>query len=286
MVLGGRPMNAAGPLLVVTDHGLGRVDGDSVELLDLAHLDVSALVRDAGSLAPARTASVRDRVPLAGLRLRCPLSAPLGIWGIGLNYRAKAALTGRPIPEHPILFLKPAAALAGPGTTIPIPAVPSAELDHEAEVAVVVGRRLCAASPAEAWGAVAGITTANDFTARDVMRRTGTPTLAKSFDGFSPLGPSVLDAAGLAPDFDLAVRASVNGALVQDGRTGDLILGVAELLAAISAYSTLEPGDVVLTGTPPGTGQDRGSFLLPGDRVTVEVDGLLPLDNWLGERAP
>jgi 2-keto-4-pentenoate hydratase/2-oxohepta-3-ene-1,7-dioic acid hydratase in catechol pathway len=115
------------------------------------------------------------------------------------------------------------------------------------------------------------------MTARDVMRATNTPLLAKGFDAFSPIGPSVLSTSGLSADFDLAVRAWVNDELCQDGRTSDFIVGAADLASLISRYSTLHPGDVILTGTPAGTGQDRSKFLVGGDRIVVEVEGLLPL---------
>lgn len=266
----------------MTDRGIGRVEDGEVALLKLPHPDLGALLRESGTLDSARTAAVVDRVPLDTAVLRCPVSRPLGIWGVGLNYHAKAALTGRPVPDEPILFFKPAPALAGPGDALPIPSAPSAELDYEAEVAILIGQRLANADLSGAWAAVAGITAANDMTARDIMRTTNAPFLAKGFDGFSPIGPSVRTVDELAPDFDVAVRSWVNGELRQEGRTGDFIFAVADLLARISRYSTLQPGDVVLTGTPPGTGQDRGEFLRAGDRLMVCVDGLLPLENVLG----
>ncbi len=269
-------------LLGVTSNGIVRIDGDEVSRLDLPHRDLTELLADPDGGAAALAAPVVDRVALADVSLRCPLGASSSIWGVGLNYHAKAAETGRGVPDTPILYVKPGPALAGPGAVVPIPAVPSDELDYEAEVALVVGAVLDCASPDEAWAAVAGITAANDLTARDVMRTTGNPGLAKGFTGFSPVGPTMRTADELTPDFDLGVRGYVNGELRQDGRTSDFIFGAADLLARVSQFTTLRPGDVVLTGTPPGTGQDRGEFLAAGDRLTVEVDGLLPLYNTLG----
>lgn len=267
--------------LAITARGICRVEGDELALLDLPHPDLGALLRDAGSLRAAATAKVVERSRLVDEELRCPLSRPASIWGVGLNYHAKAALTGRAVPTEPILYLKPGPAIAGPGVGIPLPGCRPAEVDYEAEVAILIGRHLRDADEAAAWTAVAGITSANDMTARDVHRATGNPALAKGFTGFSPLGPSVRDIDDLASDFDLGVQAWVNGELRQDGRTSDFIFTVPDLLARISRYTTLEPGDVVLTGTPAGTGQDRNSFLAVGDRVRVQVEGLLPLENQL-----
>lgn len=270
-------------LLVATEQGIGRVVGESIEILDLPHPDLAALIRDAGSFAPAATARLVAEHAIGTIGLRCPLSGPLNIWGIGLNYHSKATLTGRAIPTVPILFVKPGSALTGPGA-VPIPAVPSSQLDYEAEVALIIGRPLSVATPAEAWDAVVGISSANDMTARDVMRATNTPLLAKGFDNFSPVGPSVRPTVGLRCDFDLAVRSWVNGELRQDGRTSDFIIGPADLVSLISQYCTLQPGDVVLTGTPAGTGQDRSEFLMEGDRVAVEIGDLLVLENVLIQR--
>jgi 2-keto-4-pentenoate hydratase/2-oxohepta-3-ene-1,7-dioic acid hydratase in catechol pathway len=147
----------------------------------------------------------------------------------------------------------------------------------EAEIAVVIGRRLYRADERDVWSAVAGVTAGNDLTARDVMKQTGVPALAKSFPGCTPLGASVRAVADV-PDLDaIGVRGWVNGALRQDDTSADMLWSIPELLARISWFAALEPGDVFLSGTPSGTGQDRGDYLRPGDEVTVEVDGVLPL---------
>lgn len=264
-------------LLGVTASGIVRVESDEVVDLDLPFADLGALLVVHDSFAVAASAAERGRRPLAETAFVCPFGAATTIWGVGLNYHAKAAQTGRGVPSEPILFLKPPRALAGPDAKVAIPFVPSDELDYEAEVAIVIGTELSDATPEQAWAAVAGITPANDMTARDVMKRVGNPGFAKGFDGFSPIGPTVLTADELAPDFDLRVRGYVNGELRQDGRTSDFIFSVPDLLSRLSKFATLCPGDVVLTGTPPGTGQDLGIFLQPDDRVTVEIERLLPL---------
>ncbi|HEU5152511.1 MAG TPA: fumarylacetoacetate hydrolase family protein [Iamia sp.] len=271
--------------LVVTADGIGRVEGTGIHLLDLPHPDLGALLAD-GGWAAADAAATRATVALDEATLRPPLPGPLAIWGIGLNYRAKAATAGRVLPTEPILFLKPSTALAAPGAVLPVPTPRPAELDYEAELALVIGAPLHEAGPDEAWAAVAGIAPANDMTARDVMRDTTNPTLAKGFMGFSPLGPSIADARGLDDTLDLRIRSWVEGEERQDGRTSDLIFAVSDLLSRLSRYALLRPGDVVLTGTPPGTGQDLGRFLTDGQEVVVEVEGLLPLRNTLGSPTP
>jgi 2-keto-4-pentenoate hydratase/2-oxohepta-3-ene-1,7-dioic acid hydratase in catechol pathway len=274
--------------LLATPSGLGRREGDEVAVLDLPHRDVGALVADTGSLAAAAGARVVRRVPLAEAlaTARPPLPAPGTVWGVGLNYRSKARVTGREVPAEPILYVSAASSVAGPNGLLPLPDGCTEQLDAEAEIAVVVGRRLYRADERDVWAAVAGVTAGNDLTARDVMKATGTPALAKSFPGCTPLGASVLDARTLADAGSIGVRGSVNGVRHQDDTSADMIWSIPELLARISWYAALEPGDVFLSGTPAGTGQDRGVFLVPGDVVTVEVDGVAPLTTTISSAVP
>jgi len=203
---------------------------------------------------------------------------PTKVVAIGLNYRAHAAEHGLDLPAEPLFFLKPASAVIGPGAAIVYPGHLSQWVDHEAELAVVIGRRAHRASREEAPTFVLGYTCANDVTARDLQRRDGQWTRSKGFDTFCPLGPWIVprpDPAepGLDP-VDLQIRCWVNGQLRQDGRTADMVFSVAELIAHVSAVMTLEPGDVILTGTPAGVGP-----LVPGDRVAVEIEGIGTLEN-------
>ncbi len=263
---------------IATAHGLARVEGDELAILDLPYANVCDLLEDGASLTVVDGAAVSRRLPLSRLSevVRAPL--PTGtVWGVGLNYRAKAAVTGRALPDFPILFVKPGTALAAPGRAVGVPAGLSAQVDYEAEVGIVIGRTLHEVRPDQVWDHVAGIVTANDFTCRDIMFATKTPLLAKGFPGFAPLGPSVRPLAEVPDRDDIPVRSWVNGEQRQDGSTSDLIFPVAELLSIISRYGRLEPGDVVLTGTPPGTGQDLGTYLAPGDEVTVVIADMVPL---------
>lgn len=267
---------------VTTEHGLGRVEGDQIALLDSPYADLGAVVEATGSLACLDDCAVTRRVPADDVRLLAPLGRPRAIWGVGLNYRSKAAKAGRALPTEPILYLAASSALLSPDEEVAVPGDATEQLDYEGEIAVVIGRRLHRAAPEDVWPAVAGITAANDMTARDVMKRTATPTLAKSFPGCNPLGPSVCTVDELADADAIRVRTWVNDELRQDDTSAGMIFAIPDLVSRISWYAALEPGDVVLTGTPAGTGQDLDRFLAPGDRIRIEVGPVLPLVTTVG----
>lgn len=199
-----------------------------------------------------------------------PPVRPGKIVGIGRNYRDHAAELGNPMPEEPLVFLKAPSSVVGPGAPVVLP--PESErVELEGEIAAVVRRRLTRASEAEAEAALLGVTCALDVTARDLQRKDATFARAKSFDTFCPLGPAVL----VAPDLGaLEVVSRVNGQERQRGRTADMAFGVAALAAYVSRCMTLEPGDVILTGTPAGVAP-----LADGDVVEVEVPGVGVLRN-------
>ncbi|MEU6034447.1 fumarylacetoacetate hydrolase family protein [Actinomadura sp. NPDC047616] len=265
--------------VVMTAAGLGRVEDGAVAVLDTPYPDAGTLIEQTGSLESLAAAQVVRRVPLTEDGVLPPLPRPRALWGVGLNYRCKAETTGRPLPDEPILYLAAPSSLGAPGSPVRVPPGRTAELDYEAEIAVVLGRPLYRAAASEAWDAVAAVTAANDLTARDVMRATAAPVLAKSFPGFTALGASLLGRDEIADSAAIGVRAWVNGEPRQDATSAAMIFPIPELLARVSWYAALRPGDVVLTGTPAGTGQDLGVFLTPGDTVRVEVDGVLPLTN-------
>lgn len=216
--------------------------------------------------------SPRAGRPVAALeqvRLLAP-AAPTKVVAVGRNYAEHAAELGNPPPPEPLLFLKPPSAVIGPGEAIVLPSL-SQQVDHEAELAVVIGRRCCRVGREEALAYVLGYTCANDVTARDLQKRDGQWARAKGFDTFCPLGPWVV--TGLDPT-DLEVVARVNGEVRQHGRTRDFIFPLAVLIEYASAAMTLEPGDVLLTGTPAGVGP-----LHAGDCVQVEISGIGVLEN-------
>ncbi|MFJ4681855.1 fumarylacetoacetate hydrolase family protein [Streptomyces sp. NPDC088789] len=261
---------------MTTQSGLGRIEDGAAALLDTAFPDIAAVLEQEGSLHCLASCAVRRRIPLDEAVLMAPLGRPRAVWGVGLNYRSKAARTGRALPDQPILYLAAASGVVAPGTRVVIPRTVN-EPDYEGEIAVVLGRRLYQATEAEVWPAIAAVTAADDMTARDVMRTTGIPALAKSYPGFTPLGPSLRTPDDLADRDAIRVRTRVNGTLRQDDTSAGMIFPIPDLLSRLSWFAALEPGDVVLTGTPAGTGQDRACFLADGDEVRVEVDGVLPL---------
>ena len=194
---------------------------------------------------------------------------PTKIIGIGSNYRRHALEMGKPIPTVPKIFLVAPSAQIGPGDSIEIP--PGTQrVDHEAELAVVIGQRCRQVSRAEALDFVLGYTVANDVTARDFQRSDKVFGRAKGFDTFMPIGSDLVQ----CDPSDLRVRAWVNDELRQDGRTADMVFDVPELIHFVSHVMTLMPGDIISTGTPSGVGP-----LVPGDEVTVEVEGIAPLTN-------
>lgn len=198
------------------------------------------------------------------------LPPPGKIIAVGLNYRSHAAELGMPEPDEPLLFLKPPSAVIGAGEAIILPQQ-SVRVDFEAELALVVGRRVHGAGMEEAAAAIAGYTCANDVTARDLQKLDGQWTRAKSFDTFCPLGPGLVRKT---PPPGALVELVLNGEVRQQAPLDDMVFSPVELVAFISGVMTLDPGDVILTGTPPGVGS-----LKPGDEVTVRVEGVGELKN-------
>ncbi|MEE8330550.1 MAG: fumarylacetoacetate hydrolase family protein [Acidimicrobiia bacterium] len=196
---------------------------------------------------------------------------PTKIVAVGRNYADHAAEMGAKLPVEPLIFLKPATAVVGPGDGVRYPPE-STEVHHEAELAVVIGKVTAKVAVEDALSHVLGYTAANDVTARDLQRSDGQWTRAKGFDTFCPLGPAV--ETEFDPTENHHVISRVNGEVRQEGSTADLIFGVPELIAYISAVMTLLPGDVILTGTPEGVGAVQ-----PGDVMEVEVEGIGILRN-------
>jgi len=204
------------------------------------------------------------RVPTVGAPLLCPVT-PSKIVCIGRNYAAHARELGHEVPAEPLLFLKPPSALIGPDEVVVLPPQ-SARVEHEAELGVVIGRRARDVPRETAMAHVFGYTCVADVTARDLQKKDGQWTRAKGFDTFCPAGPWV--ETELEPR-DVRVACSVNGALRQDGRTSQMIFDVPALVAYVSAVMTLEPGDLLVTGTPEGVGP-----LVDGDALEVMVEGI------------
>jgi len=209
-----------------------------------------------------------------------PIERPGKILCVGLNYRSHAEEQDRRPPERPMLFAKWTTSLVGPGDPIVLPPISSA-VDYEAELGVVIGSRVKGVSVENALEAVRGYLCANDVSARDLQRGDKQYTRGKSLDTFCPVGPELVPAAELPDPGALRIRCLVNGEVRQDGTTSDLIFSVPELISFAAEAITLEPGDLILTGTPSGVGEFRDPplFLADGDEVTVEIDGIGALTN-------
>jgi 2-keto-4-pentenoate hydratase/2-oxohepta-3-ene-1,7-dioic acid hydratase in catechol pathway len=209
-----------------------------------------------------------------------PIDRPGKIVCVGLNYRDHAEEQGAPLPEAPLLFAKWQNALIGPGDPIVIPSVVT-KCDYEAELGVVIGTRVKDASPENALEAVAGYICVNDVSARDLQFADGQWTRGKSPDTFCPVGPRMVPRDEIADPQRLAIRAILNGETMQESTTANMVFGVVELIAYITRTITLDPGDLIATGTPAGVGAFRKPpvFMQPGDEITIEIDGLGSLSN-------
>ena len=226
--------------------------------------------------------SVTRRV-IGDARLLAPV-VPSSVLCIGLNYRRHAAESGVAVPDHPVLFMKMPSAVQRPGGPIVLPrALRSDEVDYECELAVVIGRRCRNVSREQALDYVLGYTCGNDVSARDWQMQWGGGQWCrgKTFDTFCPLGPALVTADEVPDPNALRIKTVVNGETLQDWNTNDMIFDVPELIAFLSGSSTLEPGTVIMTGTPHGVGAARTPprFLQPGDTVTVEIEKIGALTN-------
>jgi 2,4-didehydro-3-deoxy-L-rhamnonate hydrolase len=243
--------------------GFGRIEGDSVVSMgaDLVEFLVTGAHTDG------------DAVSLGDLSLLAPLPRPGKIVCVGLNYRDHAAETGKPVPEEPVLFAKFANSVTADGATVVIPPAVT-EADWEAELGVVIGATARRVSEREALSHVAGYTCMNDLSARDLQRSGGQWTRGKAIDGFLPMGPVLVTADEVPDPQALSITCQLNGEVVQSSSTSQMVFGVAELISVISQTMTLEPGDCIATGTPPGVGMARTPprFLQSGDVLTVDIE--------------
>jgi len=216
-------------------------------------------------------------------KLLAPLQ-PTAIFCIGLNYRRHAAETGAALPEWPVLFMKSPGAVQDPEAPIALPTtLASGQVDYEGELAVVIGRRCRNVSREEALKVVAGFTCGNDVSARDWQKQWGGGQWCrgKTFDTFAPLGPVLVPPEELADPLRLGLRTTLNGEVVQEGNTSDMIFDVPSLIAFLSGSTTLLPGTVIFTGTPEGVGMAASPprWLRSGDVVSVEIEGIGTLTN-------
>ncbi|MDJ0851349.1 MAG: fumarylacetoacetate hydrolase family protein [Myxococcota bacterium] len=248
---------------------------DGARALDAARsaLDFAVDALDRYDAPDVRRAGVVE--PRGSVRLCAPVPRPGKIVGVARNYRAHAAERGGAAPEEPVLFLKAPSSVIGPEDEILLPAA-SRQVDFEGELAVVIGQRGKEVPAERALEYVAGYCIANDVTARDFQNERGQHSIGKSCDTFAPLGPVLVTGDEVPDPQDLALRTTVSGELMQTARTKEMVFPVAEILAFASRLMTLEPGDVLLTGTPGGVGAARTPprFLRDGDVVEVAVERL------------
>ncbi|MDR1431877.1 MAG: fumarylacetoacetate hydrolase family protein [Propionibacteriaceae bacterium] len=273
------PRDAALPALVPDDSvaflRLGVTAYEAVQGLLARVACAEGDPASAAELALDRHIHTLDRITLLA-----PVLAPEKIIGIGMNYRPSTVGPEVRLPKNPLIFAKWNNTLVGPKQEIVVPQV-SQEVDYEAELAVIIGRRAKNVSEVDALDYVAGYTVANDVTARDVQAADRQWVRGKTSDTMSPLGPAIVTPDEIADINNLQVRLWLNGEKLQDGNTEMLIFGIPTLVSFLSHSFTLQPGDVILTGTPAGVGFKREPqvFLKHGDRVRVSVDVLGELDN-------
>jgi 2-keto-4-pentenoate hydratase/2-oxohepta-3-ene-1,7-dioic acid hydratase in catechol pathway len=262
-----------------TDQGVARRDGDTLQLLD-GLVDLHDLIVD-GRLAECADAAVRATAPIEEAVLRAPVR-PTRLVQVGLNYRSHLAEIGRPAPDAPMYTITDAgSSLTDPGAAIVAPADNRDQVDHECEIAVVIGAAAHNVRADDAWSVIAGLTACNDISARDLQREglmAGNLTAGKMLAGFKPLGPGLLtgdDALGTT----LPIELTVNGETRQSSTSDDMVFSIATLIEIISAEHELRAGDVIMTGSPAGVGFFSGRFLADGDVIDIVLGPLPPLRN-------
>lgn len=267
-----------------------NLSGRAVLLVDDGAVDVERLT--AGKFGPG-VRSVLDnweafRAAVSGAQLDeaertaytladlgAPVPEPRQIFAVGLNYADHAAEASLPKPAFPLIFTKFPSSLGGPATPV---SLPSAGVDYEAELVVVIGKEASQVPEGDAWPYVAGLTVGQDLSEREIQNRGPAPqfSMGKSFAGFSPCGPAIVSVDELADPGDLAIRGWIGDEVLQESRTSELIFSVPALVAYLSGICTLYPGDLIFTGTPAGVGLGRTPkrFLRPGETLLTEIEGL------------
>ena len=261
-------------LRTATGTTAARLSQDGRTLIPLDASDVGALLAS-GGLAPAPAALGAAPVPVAGADFAPVVTGPSKILCVGLNYRTHITETGRELPECPTLFAKFAQTLMGPNDDLAIPAV-SERVDWEAELGVIIGRPVYRAGQAEAGDAIAGYTVTNDVSMRDFQRRTLQWDAGKIFERTTPAGPYLVTPDEVGDAADLEIGCAVDGVTKQRARTSDLLFKPADIVAYVSQAITLNPGDLLLTGTTGGVGDARTppEYLVPGQVVRTWIEGL------------
>ncbi|WP_187270640.1 fumarylacetoacetate hydrolase family protein [Lacisediminihabitans profunda] len=271
-------------LVAQTTLGIARVLGTRYEVLDVGRATVSDLLTS-GQFSQLEGAKVSATMERELVTLVAPMPRPGKIVIVGLNYNDHAVEIGAELPLVPRVHLTSSSAVIGPTEDIPLPRIADMAVDFEGEMAVIIGEPATDVTVAAAWSHVAGITAANDITARDVQDGSNLHVagpnvgLAKGFDGFKPLGPAILSRDSVREGQALILRTLVDGEVRQESNTAEMHFTVPELVSRISQYTTLQRGDVILTGTPGGVGVSSGRFLRAGQLVEVQLEGVGSLRN-------
>lgn len=241
---------------------------------------IAFLEGDASLHKLAEQVPTTEGYPLSNVKLHAPIPRPGKIMCIGLNYSDHAAETGEALPKFPVVFAKYANTVIAAGESIVLPKVTN-QIDYEAELGFVIGKRARYISESAAFDYVAGYLIVNDVTARDYQRRTSQWTIGKTFDTFAPMGPALVTADEVADPHNLNIQLTIGGEMLQNSNTRNLIFGIPKLIASLSEVMTLEPGDVVSTGTPPGVGTARKPqrWLRTGETVSITIEKLGTLTN-------
>ncbi len=258
------------------------LDAEGVKSRRLAFADTPTLI---GELGRTGFEEMKLRAPMAsaeGVTLLAPVARPPKFMGIGLNYHRHVAEMGALPPAHQLWFNKQSTCVIGPGETIEIPPA-SDQVDYEGELAFVVGAKSRHVSRMKAHDVIFGYLICNDVTVRDWQANSPTFTMGKSFDTHGPIGPWIVTPDEIDDPQALLLKTWVNGELRQDSTTGDMIFGIGEMIEHLSTAFTLEPGDIYSTGTPEGVGNGFSppKYLRSGDEVTIEVEGIGKLTNYV-----
>jgi 2-keto-4-pentenoate hydratase/2-oxohepta-3-ene-1,7-dioic acid hydratase in catechol pathway len=256
------------------------------EVIDLTAAGVATtmleIVKGGEAILAKARATKAPKVALSSVRLLTPLPNPSKILCSGVNYKDHAAEGTGKIPEEPFFFAKVPSSVAGPEDKIAAPAI-TKQLDWEVEFAVVVGKRLFKAKPEEVMPALFGYTMLNDVSARDIQFKDSQITLGKNFEHFAPIGPCIVTADEMTQPDKVRVTTHLNGKLMQDANTADWIFPLPRLISFLSQVMPLEPGDIVSTGTPAGTGggQHPPLYMKPGDVIEIAGEGVGSLRNYI-----
>lgn len=269
---------------------IGKIAGDNViDLSDVVGEEASMrqLLSRLPTLRPALERASGPQFALSAVTLEAPIQDPQKFLGIGMNYRQhaeEARRAGIPIPESQLWFNKQVSCINGPFAPVVKPTV-SDKMDYEVELGVVIGTRCRQVQASDAAAVIAGYLIVNDVSARDWLHKSPTFTLGKSFDTHGPIGPWLTTADEIADPLALEMKLWVNGELRQHAATDGMIYDIYEQIAYLSSVMTLEPGDILATGTPSGIGAATGRFLQPGDVMRLEITGLGYIENRVAAEA-